>query len=125
MVKEFNPETHDKLIDEMMNAANTPTMKALVDKVYRPYHEYLHDTIIPQTAISGNVSEVCNAMVNLVSLMIITVTETAQLGEPDYEGVLEFYNRFQREIAHLLNRKIVADFGVATEVTHANKSTQH
>lgn len=121
MVKE-----HDKLMAEMMKAANTPVMKALVDKVYRPYHEYLHDVIIPKFAATQNVSEECNAMVNLVSLMIITITEASNRGEePDYEGNLEFYNRFQREIANLLSRKIIADFGIGTEVSQIDKSTQH
>lgn len=116
---------YDDLIDEMMKNAGTPTMKAFVDKVYRPYHIYLHEEIIPRSAVSENVTEHCNAMVNLIALFIITLTETTQLGEPDYESVMGFYNRFQKEIAALLGRKIVADFGVATEVTRVKGDTHH
>lgn len=116
---------YDAMMEEMMEAARTPTMKALVDKVYRPYHIYMHEVIIPQTAANQNVTEPCSALVNMVTLMIITMTEAAQRGEPTYEGVLEFYNRFQYEIASLLRQKIQADFGEATEIQRPVKDTQH
>lgn len=115
----------DEVINEMIKAAGSPTMAALIDKVFRPYHVYLHDSVIPRCIISQNVTEPCQALTNMIGLMIITMTEAGSRGDPTYEGTLYFYNRFQHEINKLLRRKIEADFGVATMSIPSVGETEH